>query len=79
MRRRLVASLGGKCACCQEETYEFLHVDHVRGGGSAERKAGVNVGPEARRNPERFQVLCANCNLAKGFWGTCPHVYQEWT
>ena len=22
---------------------------------------------------EYFQILCHNCNLAKGFYGTCPH------
>ena len=23
--------------------------------------------------PKGFQVLCHNCNLAKGFYGKCPH------
>ena len=22
---------------------------------------------------DRFQLLCYNCNCAKGFWGKCPH------
>lgn len=28
-----------------------------------------------RRNnyPNGFQVLCHNCNMAKGFYGKCPH------
>ncbi len=23
--------------------------------------------------PPGFQVLCHNCNLAKGYYGACPH------
>jgi len=23
--------------------------------------------------PTGFQLLCHNCNLAKGFYGKCPH------
>jgi hypothetical protein len=23
--------------------------------------------------PDTFQLLCHNCNLARGFYGTCPH------
>jgi hypothetical protein len=23
--------------------------------------------------PDGFQVLCHNCNLAKGYYGECPH------
>lgn len=28
---------------------------------------------------ERTKVLCVNCNMAKGFYGHCPHSYREWT
>ena len=27
--------------------------------------------------PEGFQLLCNNCNLAKGFYGECPHTRVE--
>ncbi len=67
-----------KCACCGNGTYEFLCIDHVNGGGGQHRK---EVGGGARfyywlkKNgyPDGYQVLCHNCNLAKGFYGECPH------
>ena len=24
-------------------------------------------------SPKGFQILCHNCNMAKGFYGKCPH------
>lgn len=67
------------CACCGERTLEFLVIDHVNGGGNRHRaeigKGGSAIGLWLRRNnyPEGFQVLCHNCNQAKGSYGKCPH------
>jgi hypothetical protein len=68
------------CVCCGETTLEFLALDHIDGGGNAHRKSIrptgiVSMYEWARRNgyPPLFQVLCHNCNLAKGFYGRCPH------
>lgn len=66
------------CACCGEETKEFLAIDHIDGkGGEHRRQKGVagNFFRWLRKNdyPAGFQVLCHNCNLAKGFYGKCPH------
>lgn len=81
-RRLLVLEhYGNKCACCGEAQYEFLAIDHIDGNGNAHRKAISN----GRKNghiygwliknefPKGFQILCHNCNLAKGFYGVCPH------
>ena len=27
--------------------------------------------------PEGYQTLCHNCNLAKGFYGQCPHEQER--
>jgi hypothetical protein len=69
-----------KCACCGEREIDFLTIDHVNGGGSAHRRSlggarGSGIYPWLRRNdyPDGFQVLCMNCNFAKGKYGTCPH------
>lgn len=37
--------------------------------------SGVDIYAWLRRNgyPEGFQVLCMNCNFAKGKYGECPH------
>ena len=68
-----------KCACCGENTPEFLSLDHINGGGNSHRKKEKIVGNGIyrwlRKNnfPKGFQILCFNCNLAKGFYGKCSH------
>lgn len=66
-----------KCKCCNEKTYEFLCIDHINGNGNAHRKE-VGLGHVyqwliSNKFPSGFQVLCHNCNMAKGFYGKCPH------
>lgn len=70
------------CACCKEMILEFLSVDHVNGGGSEHRKVGLKGATIYRwlkkeGYPEGYQVLCHNCNQAKGFYGECPHQRQR--
>jgi hypothetical protein len=66
-----------KCACCGEKENKFLSIDHINGGGSKHRKS-IGHGHffrwlKVNNFPKGFQVLCHNCNLAKGFYGKCPH------
>lgn len=70
------------CNCCGEKELKFLSIDHINGGGNQHRKKlgykdgkGGNIYHWLNRNnfPEGFQVLCHNCNMAKGFYGMCPH------
>lgn len=67
---------GNQCACCGEAQKEFLGIDHMNGGGNVHRK---QIGHQLyhwlikNRFPPGFQILCHNCNLAKGFYGRCPH------
>lgn len=77
-RREVIDAYGGKCACCSESMFEFLSIDHVDGKGNEHRKSiGGNVYliPWLIKNnfPKGFQVLCHNCNQAKGAYGVCPH------
>lgn len=65
------------CNCCGEKQIQFLSVDHIDNDGYKHRKI---IGP-GRLNwwllrnylPDGFQILCFNCNTAKGFYGKCPH------
>lgn len=80
LRKRVFDHYGRRCQCCGEDRVEFLAMDHVNGGGNKHRR-------EARltnsadlflwiiRNgfPPDFQTLCHNCNMAKAFYGRCPH------
>lgn len=66
------------CACCGESHIEFLALDHIDGNGNKHRKtipSGSYIYQWIRNNkfPPGFQVLCHNCNMAKGFYGYCPH------
>jgi hypothetical protein len=77
-RRQRIAALNmygdHACNCCGEATFEFLSFDHINGLGGAKRLTGVSLLAwllEERR--EDIQVLCHNCNMAKGFYGRCPH------
>ncbi len=68
-----------KCSCCGEKTIEFLGIDHIYGGGNKHRKLlkskGTTLYLWLKKNnyPKGYQVLCHNCNLAKGYYGECPH------
>jgi hypothetical protein len=66
-----------KCACCGETKIEFLSFDHINGGGLKHlRQIGRgNLMLWIRKNnyPKGFQILCHNCNFAKGHYGKCPH------
>lgn len=76
VRGEIITSLGGRCACCAEAEAVFLQIDHVNGGGGAERRQRNSVHALARRvraNPEEFQLLCGNCHSAKTVGVTCPH------
>jgi len=77
--RALVAYSGKvpKCACCGESEYGFLAIDHINNDGADHRKTlnSKNIVHWLSRNkfPPGFQVLCHNCNTAKGIYGRCPH------
>jgi len=80
LRIRVLNHYGGlppKCACCGESQIEFLCIDHIHGGGIKYRREakGGHFYQWLKNNnfPEGYQVLCHNCNMAKGFYGYCPH------
>lgn len=71
--------LGGKCECCNISEPVFLDIDHVNDDGNVDRKKGNGkTWLSALREPDRFQLLCKNCNGAKAIAGICPHeVYRS--
>ena len=70
---------GGKCTCCGESIQEFLTVDHVHGRTTKEKRQknfrGKKMWLRAKSEgyPDKYTVLCFNCNCAKGAFGFCPH------
>ena len=69
---------GDVCACCGEWRIEFLAIDHVNGDGAEHRKSvhpghGLYKWIRDHGYPPDFQILCFNCNWAKGNDSECPH------
>jgi hypothetical protein len=79
IRAACLAAYGGKCVCCGEAEPLFLAVDHIYGDGAEHRRtigSGTSIYRWLRDHGyprDRFQLLCHNCNMAKGFYGECPH------
>lgn len=67
---------GGKCACCGEDEWKFLTIDHINNDGAAHRRVVKTyiTGWLIKNNfPPGFQILCHNCNFTKEAYGGCPH------
>lgn len=79
LRTQVLDAYGSKCVCCGEMHPEFLAIDHIYGGGNAHRRSigtGLSLYRWLRQQDfpkEGFQILCHNCNMAKTFYGCCPH------
>ena len=70
-RQKCIAVLGGKCVMCGFDDERALCLDHVNGGGTAQRKS---ISPsqyytvvlnEILAGSIEYQCLCANCNKIK--------------
>lgn len=78
LKLEMIAGYGGKCACCGETEPAFLTLDHIHGGGLADRKKVGSRGIYKRLRDlgwprDGYRLLCMNCNLATKFGRTCPH------
>jgi len=87
MRYEVIRAYGGVCVCCEEDSLEFLVIDHINGGGDSHRKS---IGSPTGGYPfyaklkklgypfrDDLRVLCANCNSSYGSYGYCPHDVPE--
>ena len=78
-RLQAIIAYGGCCSCCGETNADFLCLDHINNDGAEERRqpggSGYTLPARLRREgyPKgRYQVLCYNCNMAKGLKEACP-------
>lgn len=80
LRKRFFRVYGGKCECCGENRFEFLNLDHINGGGTqdvAQRGAyKIYRCAVETYQPERYRILCWNCNMCIGHYGYCAHKKQ---
>lgn len=85
IRLKVIDHYGGACECCGETNPSFLCLDHLgeRGVGNRHREKvgkGISMYRWIVKNNFPvgiFQVLCHNCNMAKGLYGVCPHQAQD--
>ena len=83
------------CRCCGEKSHvDFLALDHIAGRkemdsepelvklgySSLLREKDLGYWIIENNFPKGFQILCHNCNIAKGHYGKCPHEkkFKEW-
>ena len=67
-----------KCVCCGEKTPVFLTINHINQDGAKHRKeigkGNLNRWIIKNHFPNKFEVLCWNCNWGKHInKGVCPH------
>lgn len=73
-----IKAFGGKCECCDEQHPYFLSLDHKNNDGAKQREQfnEQQIYRIARKEGwprDKYQLLCMNCNFAKGHFGECPH------
>lgn len=78
LRNVILDYYGRKCKCCGETIIEFLTIDHMNGHSTPriKRRGGQRqILREIVESgfPDSIQILCYNCNCAKGVYGECPH------
>jgi len=78
--KRLSKSEISCCNCCGlNDNLEFLTIDHIEGrknlSEDEKNLKGAKLYAWLRKHhyPKGYQVLCWNCNSAKGLFGVCPH------
>lgn len=77
-RINILNAYGHTCACCGESNEAFLQIDHVNDDGAQHRAQYTSASQlyasiKRAGYPLEYQILCANCNMAKGRAGGCPH------
>ena len=79
LRKEFITAYGGKCACCSEKRFEFLTLDHPHGRTGKKVPAYIEYAKLKRAKwPKALaQILCFNCNSAKGVYGSCPHTWKR--
>jgi hypothetical protein len=76
-----IKEYGSKCTCCNETQIEFLTIDHIYGiKKENDKKRAKKLWIKLKKlgwPKDKYQLLCWNCNCAKGIWGICPHKESE--
>lgn len=79
-RKELLKLAGGiECKSCGFQDWRALQIDHINGNGRKDdsiRKNQVKFKRDVIENPNKYQVLCANCNWIKRYENNeCNSIY----
>lgn len=81
LKMEMIVAYGGACSCCGENEPDFLSLEHkFRDGKACRERGSANEIATLKRlgwPQDRHTILCFNCNLASGFFGSCPHKRNE--
>ena len=79
VRAEGIAYYGARCACCGELEPMFLTMEHRHGRTRGDRATGLQAWVKAKAQgwPNDIELLCFNCNCARGAFGECPHQRKE--
>lgn len=66
-RTDLINQLGACCNHCGESEQIVLDFDHINNDGAADKKKGGSILTKVTKEPQRFQLLCKNCNWKKEY------------
>jgi hypothetical protein len=69
LKNKAFKLLGNMCKRCKIKDKRVLQVDHVKGGGTKERKKvnSLKLYKKIINKEKGYQLLCANCNWIKKF------------
>jgi len=67
-RKEMFEMMGNKCVCCGEKNPLYFQIDHIE--NDADYSGDGNNAPSIQlrhylKEPDRYQLVCANCNYAK--------------
>lgn len=68
LRQEVLSILSSECIRCGFDDPRALQIDHINGGGNAERKrlgSGTTYHKHMLKDISKYQLLCANCNQIK--------------
>jgi hypothetical protein len=81
LRQQIIDAYGGKCTCCGESELVFLTIEHLNGDGRKHRgnrnRYMVYKDIVEEGFPDKYTILCMNCNFARRWGRTCPHQLKK--
>ena len=82
LRKEVIILLGRKCVNCSNTDLRVLNVNHLKGGGTADRKDRIKVYREIRdgiRDKKDYDVRCFNCNILYDYERGIRKLPEGWT